>query len=374
MDTTENTIKQEAVDTFGCINCGADLKFKPGTTHLNCEYCGAANEIPVIDIEIEELDFHEYLKKNKSGTETVEVTLVKCESCGSESTLEPNISSSSCPFCTTPLIASAAKSVSVIQPKSILPFKIEKQEAISLFKKWIKKLWFAPNALKKAVLSLENFKGIYLPFWTYDAHSETQYIGQRGEDYYVTENYSAEEDGKTVTKSRQVQKTRWHHASGSIQKAFDDVLVPATESLPKKKLQELEPWDLENLVPFDPKYLSGFITEKYQVDLEGGYGKAEIIMKELIERSVREHIGGDRQKIFSSKTNFANITFKHILLPVYASAYKFQGKVYRFMVNARTGEVQGERPWSKLKIALTAIGVIVLAAAIYFVYKSMSNA
>jgi hypothetical protein len=372
MKESENTLQKEAPNTFGCINCGADLKFKPGTTSLTCEYCGAKNEIPVLDTEIEELDFNEYLRKHNTEGETVEVQLIKCEGCGSECTLEPNITSSSCPFCTTPLIASSAHSVGVIQPKSMLPFKIEKQEANTAFRKWIKKLWFAPNALKKAALSFEHFKGIYLPFWTYDTDTNTQYIGQRGEHYSVTENYTATEDGKSVTKSREVQKTRWYPAAGHVHEAFDDVLIPASESLPKDKLCALEPWDLENLVPFDPKFLGGFISEKYQVELEQGFNKAKKIMDELIDRAIRNHIGGDEQRIYSSKTDFDSITFKHILLPVYASAYKFKGKVFQFMVNARTGEIQGERPWSTVKIALTIIGALLLIGGGWLLYKYLS--
>ena len=268
MTESENTLQKEAPPTFGCLNCGADLKFKPGTTSLTCEYCGAKNEIPVLDTEIEELNFHEYLRKHKSEEDTIEVQLVKCLGCGSECTLEPNITSSLCPFCTSPLMASSAQLVSVIQPKSLLPFKVEKQEAITAFRKWIKKLWFAPNALKKAALSFEHFKGIYLPFWTYDIDTNTRYVGQRGEHYDVTEDYTTTEDGKSVTKSREVQKTRWYPATGRVHESFDDVLIPASESLPKNKLCALEPWDLENLVPFDPKFLSGFISEKYLLDLE----------------------------------------------------------------------------------------------------------
>lgn len=374
MEKSDNTMSKEAsTSTFGCVECGADLKFKPGTTKLNCEYCGAENEIPILDVEIEELDFHEFLKKHDGGGDEIEVQVVKCDGCGSESTMEPNITSSSCPFCTTPLIATASQSVSIIQPKSILPFKVEKQEAITEFRKWIKKLWFAPNSLKKAALSFEHFKGIYLPFWTYDADTKTQYVGQRGEYYYVTENYTEEVDGKSVSKSREVKKTRWYPASGTVNEVFDDVLVAASESLPKDKLRDLEPWDLENLVPFDPKFLSGFISEKYQVDLEQGFGKAKEIMHDDIQEAIKDHIGGDVQRINGSSTDYTTITFKHILLPVYASAYKFKDKVFRFMVNARTGEIQGERPWSVWKIAFTVLGVIVIIGGGYFLYKYLSN-
>ncbi len=359
---------QPTVDAFGCVACGADLKFKPGTASLTCEYCGAKNEIPASEEEIQELDFHEHFEKGAAAQDHMEINLVKCDTCGAESSLEPNIASSTCPYCATPLIVSNAHTESIIQPKSLLPFKLTKKEAIEAFKTWINKLWFAPNALKKAVLSFDHFKGVYLPFWTFDSSTNTSYTGQRGDHYYVSETYTTTENGKSVTKTRQVQKTRWSHASGKISHAFDDVLVPASESLPKKQVRELEPWDLPNLVPFDTKYLSGFITEKYQVNLETGFDRARVDMEDSITGHIRGDIGGDVQRIHTRNTQFSDVTFKHILLPAYVSAYKFKEKLYRFMVNARTGEVQGERPWSVVKIVLAVAGVIAVAAAAYFLF------
>ncbi len=360
---------QPTVDIFGCVECGADLKFKAGTTALTCEYCGAKNEIPVSDIKIKELDFHEYFEKGSAAQEQIEINLVKCDTCGAESSLEPNITSSSCPYCATPLIVSNAHIESIIQPKSLLPFKLTKKEAIEAFKKWINKLWFAPNALKKGVLSFDHFKGVYLPFWTFDSNTNTNYTGQKGVHYYVSETYTTTENGKSVTRTRQVQKTRWHYASGQVNHVFDDVLVPASESLPQKQVKELEPWDLPNLVPFDKKYLSGFITEKYQINLETGFNRAQVDMEDSITSLIRRDIGGDVQRIHTRNTQFLEVTFKHILLPAYVSAYNFKNKLYRFMVNARTGEVQGERPWSMIKIGLTVIGVIAVAVAAYFLFS-----
>jgi len=362
----ESKEQQHVVDTFGCVECGADLKFSPNTTQLTCEYCGAKNEIPASNEEIQELKFEDYLDNDSVEQEQFEVNIVKCDTCGAESSLEPNIVSSSCPYCATPLIINNAHTESIIQPKSLLPFKIDKKEAIAAFKTWINKLWFAPNALKKAVLSLDHFKGVYLPFWTYDSDTSTSYTGQRGEHYYVTESYTSTENGKTVTKTRQVQKTRWYFASGQVNHAFDDVLVSASESLPKKQVTELEPWDLENLVPFNSKYLSGFITEKYQINLENGFDRARSIMENKITSLINRDIGGDVQRIHTRNTNYSAVTFKHILLPAYVSAYKFKGKLYRFLVNARTGEVQGERPWSVTKIVLAVLGVAAIIGVIYF--------
>ncbi|MBI9068659.1 MAG: hypothetical protein JEZ09_15285 [Salinivirgaceae bacterium] len=362
--------KELTVDTFACTSCGADLKYKPGTQHLTCEYCAAENEIPQIEGDIEELDFHEFLAKKSEAEETITESFVKCENCGASSTMEPNITSALCPYCSTPLIVENAHDEKIIQPKSLLPFKLDKNAAKSEFKKWIKKLWFAPNNLKKAALNFDQFKGIYIPYWTFDTDTRTKYVGQRGEHYYVTESYTTTEDGKSVSKTRQVQKTRWYSASGNVQKFFDDILTVASKSLPQKYIYKLEPWDLENLVPFDKSYLSGFLTEKYQVELGEGFEIAKGIADPEIRSMVRRDIGGDEQRIISMNTSYNDITFKHLLLPVFVSAYKFKDKLYQFLVNGRTGEIQGQRPYSWIKITLTVVAALaVIGVAAYFIYR-----
>ena len=302
--------------------------------------------------------------------ETITAEFVKCSSCGASSTLEPNVTAASCPYCATPLVVSDASNESVIQPKSLLPFKLDKDAAKKEFDKWVKKLWFAPNILKKATLNFEHFKGVYIPYWTFDTDTSSNYIGQRGEHYYVSESYTTTEDGKSVTKTRQVQRTRWHSTSGRVNKFFDDILTVATKSLPKKYIYKLEPWDLENLVPFDKNYLSGFIAEKYQIELEEGFEIAKEIADDKIRELVRRDIGGDEQRITTLNTSYKNVSFKHLLLPVYVSAFKFKDKIYQFLVNGRTGEVQGERPYSWVKISLAVLAGLAIALTIYLLTKS----
>ena len=160
-------------------------------------------------------------------------------------------------------------------------------------------------------------------------------------------------------------KTRWTSVSGMVYDDFDDVLVLASDSLPRAKTESLEPWDLENLAPYQVEYLSGFQSEAYQVNLEDGFVKAKEKMSRVIESSIRRDIGGDHQRIHSVKTQWNNVTFKHILLPIWINAYRYNNKSYRFVINARTGEVQGERPWSAVKIALAVLGAAVVGTGIY---------
>jgi len=367
----DNTQEQEVnVHTFACTNCGADLKYKPGTKHLKCDYCGTHNNIPQLDYKIQELDYHDYLHTQSKKEEVAVENFVDCGNCGATSSLEQDVTSALCPYCSTPLVIENVHTEHIIQPKSVLPFKLDKNEAKEKFKEWINGLWFAPNDLKKAVLNFDHFKGVYIPYWTFDTDTYTVYSGQRGEYYYETESYEETEDGETVTKTREVKKTKWHSVSGHVNYFFDDILTVATKSLTEDLIHELEPWDLENLVPFDKSYLSGFITEKYQVELEEGFETAKNLTNDKISDLVKSDIGGDEQRVTSVSTIYSDITFKHILLPVFVSAYRFKGKLYQFLINGRTGEVQGERPYSLIKIVFTIILILFIIGLIYYLTNS----
>ncbi|MBL0743189.1 hypothetical protein [Chryseolinea lacunae] len=367
-DFTEAT---KAVNNeLACSGCGAVLKFKPGTLNLACEYCGAQNEIaqPETRGEVEEISLDDFLARNFEHEEKMEVATVKCESCGATSTLDPHISSDKCPFCAATLVVKSGTTSTLHKPQYVLPFGIDIKKATDSFKGWLSKLWFAPNDLKHYADSADKLNGMYLPYWTFDCDTDTSYTGQRGEDYYVTESYQTEENGKTVTRTRQVTKTRWYPASGNVNNVFDDLLIEATQSLNQGKLRSLEPWDLNNLMAYNDKYLSGFRTETYAVDVRRGYDEAKKRMEPEIHSTICRDIGGDRQMVHYTNTTYHQPTFKHILLPVWISAYRYNNKVYQFLVNARTGEVQGERPYSAVKIALAVIGGLLLAVVLYSMF------
>lgn len=370
---------------FDCQGCGARLTFKPGSESLTCEYCGheqaiaastsegsAEGEVAVLPAEIVEHDFRDARRsaRRKPAAELMDGGQeVNCSSCGATTVLSKQ--AGNCPYCDSPVVAStaSAQDEGVIVPESVLPFKLTERHARDEFVKWIKSLWFAPNDLKSRT-SAEAVDGVYLPYWTYDSNTTTRYSGQRGTHYYVSESYT---DSQGKRQTRRVRKTRWSPASGTVRVSFDDVLVCATKSLPPKMINELEPWDLKELKPYDPAYLSGFIAERYKIDLEAGFKIAEERMKPKIRSTCRSDIGGDEQRVSSMAIRHADVTFKHTLLPLYISSFRYAEKVYRFIVNARTGEVAGERPWSWIKIALAIFAGIVLIVIIVLVGSALSE-
>lgn len=363
MSTDFQEKTHEVESKVKCKDCGALLKYHPGQMSLNCEYCGCHNEITehLKPVDQEEIDFEAFLASATLEQPTMQVTVVKCGSCGASTTLKENVTADSCAFCGTALVIKSGSATNIIAPKYLLPFSIDMKKGLDQFRKWLKGLWFAPNDLKHAAQN-DKLKGVYLPYWTYDTNTWTDYSGMRGDHYYVTETYTV--NGKTQT--RQVQKTRWTPASGRVHDIFDDVLVLASNSLPDKYANELEPWDLNNLAAFNEQFLSGFVAEQYQVDVKGGFEKAKKRMDPVIRKTVNRDIGGDVQQITSMHVHYNDVTFKHILLPIWLSAFKYNNKVYRFMINGRTGEVQGERPYSFWKIFFTVVaGLAVIGGGIW---------
>ncbi|WP_269531105.1 zinc ribbon domain-containing protein [Chitinimonas sp. BJYL2] len=343
--------------TYPCTACGAKLQFAPGQHALQCPYCGAQNAIPeadqaVQDTAVAELDYQHFLDQAAGNEATIERQTVKCPACGAQSQLPEHTTADKCPFCTAPLIASKATSLRLIQPRAVAPFEIPEADARNRFRGWIDGLWFAPNALKQAYRAATGLKGLYLPYWTYDANTDTPYTGERGDYYYVTETYT--ENG--VTKTRQVQRVRWSPAAGQVAVSFDDITVPASRSLPQDYLNGLEPWRLSGLKPYREDYLAGFTVEAYQIGLQPGFEIARGEMEGGIRNAIERDIGGDLQRIHSMSPRYFDITFKHILLPVWLSSYQYGGKTWRFLVNGQTGEVQGERPWSYWKIGFAVLG------------------
>jgi len=212
--------------------------------------------------------------------------------------------------------------------------------------------------------------GIYAPFWTFDAQTRTSYFGQRGDYYYTTRQVRVMVNGRAETRTEQVRHVRWTPVSGRVGRDFDDVLIYAARSLPPPYVAGLQPWDLSALVPYAPDYIAGLSAEGYTVELHEGHHLAQAEMMRVIQSDVRRDIGGDEQRISSIDPSFSAETFKHVLLPVWTAAYKFRGRSYRFLVNAQTGQVQGDRPWSAWKIALAVIAALVVAGLIYYVNQS----
>jgi hypothetical protein len=270
-----------------------------------------------------------------------------------------------CPFCATPVVVDTGLQRH-IKPQAVLPFVLTEDQARSEMIKWMGSLWFAPTALVEYARKGRALAGVYIPFWTYDADTRSAYSGARGEYYYESRTVSVVVNGRRESRQEQVRHTRWYPTSGRVARGFDDVLVMASKSLPQRLGNELTPWELSDLQPYAADYLAGFRAEGYTIPLADGQKIARDEMESVIRLDVARDIGGDEQQITAIETDYRDETFKHILLPVWMAAYKYNGRSFRFLINGQTGEVQGERPYSIWKIGFTVLLVlIVIAGAVY---------
>ncbi|PKP71826.1 MAG: primosomal protein N' (replication factor Y) - superfamily II helicase [Alphaproteobacteria bacterium HGW-Alphaproteobacteria-4] len=356
---------------YPCESCGADLRFAPGQATLVCDHCGHAQAIPAATgrgaaVGLEELDLSAGLRADLPLGSLEDVRTLSCPNCAALIEFKGAEHATECPFCATPVVVDTG-AARMIRPQALAPFKLTEEQARAALGRWLGRLWFAPGGVQQYARRGRRLTGVYSPFWTFDADTRSAYTGQRGDAYYETEWVTVTRNGKTERQQRRVRHIRWSNARGRVARVFDDVLVLAARSLPRKHTDALKPWELGELVPYTPDFLAGFTAEGYTVQLEEGHAIARAEMANVIASDVRRDIGGDEQRIDSIDTDWSAETFKHILLPVWTAAYKYRGRSFRFVVNGQTGKVQGERPWSWVKITFAVIVVaVIVGVAVYF--------
>jgi rubrerythrin len=336
---------------FPCEQCGADLEFSIGQQSLQCPYCGHVKQLAPTDEEIRENDYQQMLEQlktlRKEGAEQ-QATLgdheVRCNSCGANVVFSGTLTSSTCPYCAAPLQRDKIHDAETRIPvDAVLPFLVPRERAAANLREWVRTRWFAPNEFKRDGAN-GKFNGCYLPYFTFDSATFTRYAGQRGDHYWVTVQH-----GKDTRRER---RTRWSSASGEFDRFFDDVLAVAAKDEYGALLQALEPWPLGKCVPYTPEVLAGLFARTYDIPLEMAFQAAKQRIDAALHADICRRIGGDEQRVASQKTAYNALTFKHLLLPVWLLAYRYKQKPYRVSVNAATGEVNGERPYSWVKITL----------------------
>ncbi len=345
------------------------MLFSAASGKLKCEFCGTQREIENRPVEIKEYDFNETLSRlSKQTIKHIEKTIT-CNKCGSSFTLTPYSISSNCPYCGTPAITDFVREIT---PKSLLPFQVTRKEAKENLKRWIGSLWFAPSAFSKYFRSDQKLTGHYLPYWTYDSDTLTHYRGMRGDTYYVTVTRTVMRDGREERIQVQEPRINWTPASGSVSLSFDDITISASETISRRIVNSVGPWDTGSLKPFDEKYLSGFQAEEYTIGLDDGFEFAKAKMSSSIEQSIRRDIGGDQQQIHTVDTHYHNITYKSVLFPLWTATFNWKNKVYRYVINAQTGKTSGERPYSVVKIVFAVILVAVVVGGVIY-YEQMQR-
>lgn len=350
---------EEAVEGYPCESCGAALRFEPGTLRMKCPYCGTENDIGVAftageEHRLEDLPLQAATEKVGLGKE---VRRFRCDRCGAVVAVEPETIATQCPYCGSDAILEAPSRPEVVRPTALVPFAIDEEDARDRYRGWLGTWWrrlLSPGDLRTQA-AVTKIRGIYGPFFTFDAQAESDWSGFRGDYYYVTVG-----SGKN---RRTVRKVRWTYRSGHHSHFYDDVLVHASNGLEESTLREIMPYDTKRLVPFKGEFLAGFGAEEYTRDPEDLWESARSYMQSAEWRACRWELGGDTYRNLRVRTRLEEPTWKHVLLPLYVASYVYGSRTYRFMVNGQTGEVQGSAPLSWAKVGLLAGAVIAAVAA-----------
>lgn len=392
---------------YPCDSCGASLTFSPGTQSLECPYCshiqrissGASQEsarpaqagragkkYPLHEpetgralqwdgghkaLKLQEILLEHGLSLDAESDLSREKRMLSCPNCGAKFELDPDNHATKCTFCATPVVTDTG-ATRQIKPQGVVPFVISEDQAHAALEDWMGRLWFAPSGLRAYSRKGHRITGVYSPFWTFDASTASDYIGARGDWYYETYYVTETINGQQRRVARQVRKTRWRSVRGQVRRTFNDVLVLASSALPRRMANALTPWDLSHLRSYNPQYLAGFQSEGYTIPLASGHNIARQEMAAVIGMDIRQDIGGDEQRIDQARTDYSAETFKHILLPIWSAAYKYNGKSYRFVVNGQSGRVEGERPWSIWKI-MAAVTAALITLAIILIFANQNG-
>ena len=341
-----------------CPNCGATVVFDPATGGMHCEYCGYTCELPKADSEnaICEMDFESALHTESYdwGEQKKEV---QCKQCGAVTVYDALETAAVCPFCGSTSVMPAANE-NTIAPGAVCPFAVTKDQAGESFTKWLKGKLFAPRKAKQSARP-ESFTGVYLPYWTYDAQTTSNFTARAGYDRTVKDK-----DGNRKT------VTDWRHVSGIYQEFFDDVTVMASKRQTDSGVRACEPFDFSKLVPYSPQVVAGFIAERYSIGLKEGWESAQKTIQSRLHSDissyVRRHWNASHADSVRFSTLYSNITYKYLLVPTWISSFKYKDKVYQFAVNGQTGKVGGKAPVSVWRVLIAiALGIALIALLAY---------
>lgn len=342
-----------------CPSCGCpvepDDKFCPacGTANSVCQ----ARVVPTVTTDIV------VAERAPSKTSVQSLRHFRCEQCGAEVAVDPQQRSYVCPFCDSTYVVELTVGQSDREPPEfVIGFAITPEQALEKFKQWItRNNWFNPGDLSLSKIA-DKQRGVYLPFWSFPMLAESRWSARVGEHWQRTETYTAYEDGKSVTKTRTVTETEWWPLSGRHHRFYAGYLVTGSKGLPQSQALRIMPFNLPALKRYEPYFLAGWICEEYSIDRE----TAERMCREYYEQQERANITaflpGDTSANLQVDTNFSNVSSDLCLLPVYILSYRYEEKLYRFLVNGQTGKIAGDKPisWQRIAIAVGIGAAIVL--------------
>ena len=331
------------VTNYTCPACTAPLQFAAGTGKLQCEYCMSSFTVEEIELQYEAAnakaaeakpDAHEQAMRDEMWGEDAEnMRFYSCPACGAELICDKTTAATSCPYCSNPTIV-PGQFTGVRRPDYVIPFKLTKTDAVEALKNHCKGKVLLPKTFRSEH-HVQEIKGVYVPFWLFDgeADADVKYTAtrstcvHRGDDEIITTHHYA------------VRR------AGTVQ--FQGIPVDGSTKMPDEYMDAIEPYDYAELKPFAMAYLPGFLADKFDVDADKSFLRAQERIRNSAYDAMRDTVGFYETVIpISSHASVSRGDTRYALMPVWMLNTKYKGKDYLFAVNGQTGKAVGELPMS----------------------------
>lgn len=340
--------------SYACPNCGANIAYDVSAGGIACEYCGYVAPVRAKNVGkgADEFEFTlETISRSNQGW-GIQRKVLACDSCGAQISLSEGTLSTSCPFCASNQVNIRVGLDEFLRPRYLVPFKVTIEDIRQIVTEWLGRGWFHPSELQGATI-LKQFQGVYLPFWTFDTRVDAHWTAQVG--YEKTERHYNASQKRWETRTRIV----WRWENGDVRLNIDDFLVTGSQDdhISHRILEDLTPYHLNDLVTYAPDYLAGWQAQAYETTLTEAWQAAKTAIRERSKQACRADIPSSHVRNFSMTADFADESWRYILLPVYLSTYKYDGEAFQVMVNGQTGIVAGQKPvaWWKVWLAIAAL-------------------
>ena len=349
----ENYTRQDSTQ-HRCPNCGAPLRYDPQSGNLFCDHCESTVDFEKSD-DVQEREFDDLVTFQKVGKG--EVTCYRCSNCGAISVVPRSALATHCPYCDSPLVLDDVTGT-FVKPDTVIPFELTKADAVAKLSAWRKRKWFAPRKFRKNIKE-NSVKGVFVPAWTFDAKTSSNYSGQVG---YVRTR-TVRRDGKTYTETY----TEWKNVSGVIENSFDDITLRANENIPENYFRRLNIADKSKYKVYEDEFLAGYIADHYTLEPLDAFNQAKQIMLSDIRRAIVARYHADVEGTLSVSMNILSKSFKYLLIPMYVASTRFNGKNYtQYVAGVFSNEKQdckivGKSPvsaWKTILAVVLGLGVI----------------